>query len=176
MGLRVPSSTTLWWALRWAVVVVLMTWTWPVLVALYVLGWVTAPRGTSVKIGARVQDVSRQCPSLHRYAPFPLLALPWLRGHLMTIVPDLCRSVSAAQYDLRGGLVASGDARLGCHYYLGRQRESDTPFVVVFPGLTGGAHDCYVLSMVEALKRELGVRGARRAWARQSRLTIWAAA
>ncbi len=93
--------------------------TWPLLLFLWVVGRISAPRGTTVKVGTRVHGVAARCRSLTEYAPFPPLALPWLRGHLFTILPELVRNVTDP-YDLRSGLVRPDGARLGLWWCLGR--------------------------------------------------------
>lgn len=145
----------MWPLVRRVVGIVLLLITWPVLVAFYVLGWVTSPTHNSVRAGARVAHVLSRCPSREQYHPFPLLSLPLLRSHLQTIVADVARQVPALPYDLRTTLPVGGGT-LGLHYYLGG-RSASSPLVVLFPGLTGTARDSYVLSMVAALKR-IGAR------------------
>lgn len=131
--------------------------TFPIIVFSFLLGlWWTSRRGSHVvKVGSRVSSLASACPDLHSYRPFLPLTLPWLKGHLHTIVPHWSNALSTDQYDARAGLTRPDGARLGLWYYLGKTADPATPFVVLFPGLTGGAHEAYVLSMVNALKTQL---------------------
>lgn len=97
-----------------------LLWTWPLLVLLWVVGRVTAPRTNTVKIGSRVRGAAARCPSFAEFPPFPLLALPWLRGHLFTVLPEYVRDVPSDPYDMRSGLVRPDGARLGLWWCMGR--------------------------------------------------------
>lgn len=145
----------LWWSLYLWIVFV----SFPLLLTLSFIGWWTCRRAShSVKVGSRVASITAKCKSIHTYRPLYPLTLPWLRGHLHTVLPHWSSATPHDQYDSRAGLSRPDGARLGLWFYLGRDADPRVPFVVIFPGLTGGAHEAYVLSMVSALKRRLKVR------------------